>query len=192
MSRFVEECQKEWKRLGVSQATANEMAADLEVDLAEAEADGVSPEEVLGNGYFDARAFAAEWARARGVIDPNADTRFPPTLARLRPLTLAVSAVAFGAVAAFGLLMLVGEHSSSVSLAVVAVQHAVAQPAAGFFPRPGRFGPSGPGAPFAALGLLLLVSGLVGAGVSLWFWRARATHPDRSELERSIGMPTYF
>jgi hypothetical protein len=192
MSRFVEECQREWKRLGVSQATANEMAADLEVDLAEADADGVSPEEVLGNGYFDARAFAGEWARARGVVDPNANTQMPVTLARLRPLTLPVTAVAFGVVAAFGLLMLVGEHSSSVSLAVVAVRHAVAQPTPGYFPRLGRFGPSGPGAPVAAVGLILLVSGLVGAGVSLWFWRARASHPDRSELERSIGMPTYF
>jgi hypothetical protein len=192
MSRFVEECQKEWNRLGVSQATANEMAADLEVDLAEAEADGVSPEEVLGNGYFDARAFAAEWARARGVVNPNAHMQLRVRHAPLRPLTLALSAVVFGAVAALGLLMLVGEHSSSVSLAVVAVQHAVARPAPGFFLRPGRFGPSGPGAPFTALGLLLFTSGLVGAGVSLWFWRARATHPDRSELERSIGMPTYF
>src|ERR1700722_922669 len=111
MRPFVEECQREWKRLGGSQATANEMAADLEVDLAEAEADGVSPEEVLGNGYFDARAFAGDWARARGVADPNATTQMPVPLARLRPLTLAVAAVAFGAVAAFGLLMLVGEHS---------------------------------------------------------------------------------
>jgi hypothetical protein len=192
MSGFVEECQKEWKRLGVSQATANEMAADLEADLAEAEADGVSPEEVLGNGYFDARAFAAEWARARGVVDPNANTRMPVTHAGFRPLTLALSALVFGVVAAFGLLMLVGEHSGSVSLAIVAVQHAVARPAPGFLFRPAHFGPSGPGAPIAALGLILLISGLVGAGVSLWFWRARATHPDRSELERSIGMPTYF
>jgi hypothetical protein len=194
MSRFVEECQKEWNRLAVPQAIANEMAADLEADLAEAEADGVSPEEVLGNGYFDARAFAGEWARARGVIDPNGITRAPVRFTRLRPLTLALATVTlvFGAMAALGLLMLVGEHSSSVSLAVVAVRHAVAQPAPGFFLRPGRFGQSGPGAPFAAVGLLLLVSGLVGAGVSLWFWKARTTRPDRSELERSIGMPTYF
>ena len=56
MSRFVDDCRKEWGRLGVPEVEANEMAADLEADLAEARADGVSPEEVLGNGYFDAKS----------------------------------------------------------------------------------------------------------------------------------------
>ena len=59
MNPFVEECRREWKRLGVPDPVANEMAADLEVDLAEAEADGTSAEEVLGTGVFDAPAFAA-------------------------------------------------------------------------------------------------------------------------------------
>ena len=62
MSSFVDECRKEWSRLGVPEAEANEMATDLEADLAEAKAEGVSPEEVLGNGYFDPRSFAASWA----------------------------------------------------------------------------------------------------------------------------------
>jgi hypothetical protein len=48
MSGFVEECQKEWKRLGVSQATANEMAADLEADLAEAEPTEFRPRRFWG------------------------------------------------------------------------------------------------------------------------------------------------
>jgi hypothetical protein len=47
---FVEKCRRERRRLRVPDAVANEMAADLEADLAEAEADGTSPEEVLGNG----------------------------------------------------------------------------------------------------------------------------------------------
>jgi hypothetical protein len=162
MRRFVEECQKEWNRLGVSQATANEMAADLELDLAEAEADGVSPEEVLGNGYFDAKAFASEWARARGVVNPNATTRIPVRRVRIRPLILAFSAAACVVVAAIGLLMVVGIHQGSMSLAVIAVRHAVARPVPGIFFRSGRFGPPGSGAPFAAVGLILLFFGSSG------------------------------
>jgi hypothetical protein len=65
---FVEQCRREWKRLGVADAVANEMAADLAADLTEAEAEGVSPEEVLGSSVFDPRSFAAAWAAERGVI----------------------------------------------------------------------------------------------------------------------------
>jgi hypothetical protein len=65
---FVEECRSEWKRLGVADAVANEMAADLAADLEEAEAEGVSAEEVLGSGSFDPHSFAAAWAAERGVI----------------------------------------------------------------------------------------------------------------------------
>ena len=75
MNPFVEECRREWKRLGVPDAVANEMAADLSVDLAEAEADGTSAEEVLGTGVFDAPAFAAAWAAERGVITVAAAER---------------------------------------------------------------------------------------------------------------------
>ena len=70
MNKFVEECRHEWKRLGVPDAVANEMAADLEADLAEAEAEGASAEDVLGSAVFDARSFAASWAAERGVIGP--------------------------------------------------------------------------------------------------------------------------
>jgi hypothetical protein len=42
MTAFVEECRREWKRLGVPDLLAEEMATELEADLAEAEADGVS------------------------------------------------------------------------------------------------------------------------------------------------------
>jgi hypothetical protein len=48
MSTFVEECRREWKRLGVPDLMADEMATDLEADLAEAQADGVSAAEILG------------------------------------------------------------------------------------------------------------------------------------------------
>jgi hypothetical protein len=67
VSEFVEECRREWKRLNVPDAVADEMAADLTADLGEAAAEGVSAEEVLGSGARDPRSFAASWATERGV-----------------------------------------------------------------------------------------------------------------------------
>jgi hypothetical protein len=75
MNDFVRECEAEWRRLGVPTAAANEMAADLRADLAEAAADGVSAEYVLGNGVFDPRSFAADWATARGLVGSEAPRR---------------------------------------------------------------------------------------------------------------------
>ena len=72
MSEFVEACRREWRRLRVPDAVANEMAADLEADLKEAEAEGATPEDVLGSSAFDPRSFAAAWAAERGVIGPVA------------------------------------------------------------------------------------------------------------------------
>jgi hypothetical protein len=44
------------------------MAVELRSDLAEAAEDGVSAEELLGAGVFDAHGFAASWASERGVV----------------------------------------------------------------------------------------------------------------------------
>jgi hypothetical protein len=66
MTPYVEECRQEWKRLGVPCLLAEEMATELEADLAEAEADGVSAAEMLGES--DPRRFAATWARERGLV----------------------------------------------------------------------------------------------------------------------------
>jgi len=66
MSAFVEECRQEWKRLGVPDLLAEEMATELESDLAEAQADGVSVTEILGES--DPRRFAANWAGERGLV----------------------------------------------------------------------------------------------------------------------------
>lgn len=66
MTAFVEECRQEWKRLGVPDSMAEEMATELEADLAEAEADGVSATEMTGES--DPRRFAAAWARERGLV----------------------------------------------------------------------------------------------------------------------------
>jgi len=77
MSTFVEECRAEWKRLGVPDLAAEEMAAELEADLAEAESDGVAAHELLGES--DPHVFAAAWARERGLFtDP------PPKQSRKR------------------------------------------------------------------------------------------------------------
>ena len=66
MNAYVEVCRQEWKRLGVPELLAEEMAAELESDLAEAEADGVSAAELLGES--DPRRFAANWASERGLV----------------------------------------------------------------------------------------------------------------------------
>jgi hypothetical protein len=77
MTAFVEECRKEWQRLGVPQLLAEEMATDLEADLAEAQADGVSAAEVLGES--DPRRFAETWASERGLVPEQ-----PPRKSRKR------------------------------------------------------------------------------------------------------------
>jgi hypothetical protein len=71
MSQFIDECRSEWKRLRVPATIADEMADDLTADLAEAEAEGASAEDVLGRGASDPRAFAAAWASERGIVRPR-------------------------------------------------------------------------------------------------------------------------
>jgi hypothetical protein len=88
VNQFIEECCREWKRLRVPDLVANEMAADLEADLDEAEADGALPEEVLGRSASDPRSFAATWAAERGVIPPQ------PITARLSRRSLVHAAIA--------------------------------------------------------------------------------------------------
>ena len=70
MTAFVKECRREWERLGVPDLLAEEMATELEADLAEAEADGVSAVEILGES--DPRRFAATWATERGLVSEPA------------------------------------------------------------------------------------------------------------------------
>jgi hypothetical protein len=76
MTAYVEECRQEWKRLGVPDLIAEEMATELESDLAEAQADGVSATEILGES--DPRRFAATWASERGLIAEPAPPRKNP------------------------------------------------------------------------------------------------------------------
>jgi len=119
MIDFVEECRREWKRLGVPDPIANEMATDLTIDIEEAEAEGGSAEDVLGNSLFDPRRFAAAWASARGVTAPPASVEPFSPLGRdrhpwYRPATI-IAVTVFGFLAALAAVALVvGGHGSAM------------------------------------------------------------------------------
>jgi len=120
MIEFVEECRREWKRLGVPDPIANEMALDLSADIEEAEAEGGSAEDVLGNSVFDPRRFAAAWASARGVTAPPTPADpFPALAAEHHPW---YRPAMVGALALFGFLtalaaaaLLIGRHGVAVA-----------------------------------------------------------------------------
>lgn len=116
MSTFVEECRREWKRLGVPDLIAEEMATDLSADLEEAEAEGVAAEHVLGGGASDPRRFAADWAQARGVV-----TAQPETSRRRAWLIAAVSAVVLAAGAATAIALLAVGQTAPKTLTAPAV-----------------------------------------------------------------------
>jgi hypothetical protein len=174
------------------------MAADLEADLDEAEAEGGSPEDVLGNSAFDPRRFAAAWAVARGVtgtLAPDGRSRWRTPVAIA--LTVFLGVLTVGA----GLLLLAGSGRRSFAVAVRRVV-----PGAGpirIFPPAARFSSGQFGLPFGGTGiagmivhlaLVLLVFGLVGLVLlavlyrSLWFglYRSRWSGPRR---HRRPGSP---
>jgi hypothetical protein len=166
MSEFIEECRREWRRLGVPDPIANEMAADLSADLDEAEAEGGSPEDVLGNSAFDPRRFASSWAVARGVTNQAGWDR--PVLPR-RPLLIGVAAFLGALTVGAALVALGGIHRSSMAVAV-----AVARPARVFIPGVNRIQFSGPVGPFGGgrlgglvgpVALLVVLCGVLGLGI---------------------------
>jgi hypothetical protein len=170
MSDFVEQCRGEWRRLGVPDPLAEEMAADLTSDLREAEADGISAEELLGSSAFDPRSFARSWAAERGIIPE------PPSRGtRRRPLVL----VAFTAVAAIALLLAVALLTTQPHLAVK-----ITRAGSGVAPlhlpssRPGFFvGPGGPPSEqvlqtsaAAPVEWILLLLAIIALGFAAWLW----------------------
>jgi hypothetical protein len=179
---FVEKCRREWRRLRVPDAVANEMAADLEADLAEAAADGTSPEEVLGNSVFDPRSFAASWAAERGVIPPPSS----PDRQSKRPLILAAIA-ALAVIAVTGAALAIFARSGSVAI--------VASPRPRLSPPPGmgqapHADPSG--LDVRRIGATLLLVGLVGIALSAAYWFAwggrrlhARTHIDHDPTRRA-------
>jgi len=188
VNEFVEACRQEWRRLGVEDAVANEMAADLTADLDEAAAEGGTAEDVLGNSAFDPRRFAADWALARGVTGPPAPIRppAPVSLPRWRPrMAVALTAALAVLTMTAGLFLVAGDRSRSVAVAV----HRMATgsgPIRFFVPGPGHpsirvpFGPPFAAAPITVLGghpiaLLLFILGVVGLGlVFALYWLPRS------------------
>jgi hypothetical protein len=166
MSDFVEQCRKEWKRLGVAGPLAEEMATDLTSDMAEAEAEGVSAEEFLGRSVFDPRSFAASWAAERGII-PVRPNRGSP---RRRPLVL-VAFTAFAAVAVIvaALLILTGEPKLSV------VSRTTRSHLPSVVP-PASFGPTGTSGlvlqanTSTPIEWILLLFAIIALGFAAWLW----------------------
>jgi hypothetical protein len=122
VSDFVEKCRREWKRLRVPDAVANEMAADLAADLTEAESEGVSAEEVLGSSVFDPRSFAAAWAAERGVVPlalpQEGRSRKPLLVASIATLSvLGVIAIALAVLARGGGAVAMVPHRPGAPLA---------------------------------------------------------------------------
>ncbi len=194
MNGFVDECRKEWSRLGVPDAVSSEMAADLAADLAEAEADGVSAEEVLGNAVFDARSFAASWATARGVVSdaPVAEGRSPTRWA----MAVWCGLVSFVAGAA-GLLLLSSGRGTAVA-SVVRGSSGVRIPR-NFGPPSVWIGPHTPGSPifqhyggFATLGVILLLGGVIGLCLTLWLWKPWSTRRRGPRFDDRVGLPSYL
>lgn len=197
MSQFVDECRKEWKRLGVPAAMAEEMAADLTADLAEAEAEGASPEHVLGNGVFDARSFAASWATARGVVPARG--RVVWAVSRSAWTLVAGAAVSL-LLALIGLALVTGGHGS---MSVAAVKGSISVLPAPFmgarrFTKVLPFPPDGVtfvhDGPAHVAGWILLAAGLVGMGTMAWLWRRWRPWSSRGRgpgVDGDISLPSY-
>ena len=159
MTDFVEQCRREWRRLGVPDPLAEEMAADLASDLNEAEAEGVSAEELLGNSSYDPRSFAASWAAERGIIPGPLSQPI-----RRRPRSL----IAFTAIAAIALigaaaLLLTGEPQLTLRTSLA----------------PHPLGPPPPGvggqvvhttSASAPIEWILLVLAIIALGFAAWLW----------------------
>ena len=165
MSDFVEQCRQEWKRLGVPDPLAEEMAADLASDLSEAESEGVSADELLGASVFDPHSFAASWAAERGVI-PVAPNRGS---ASRRPLAL-VAFTAFAAIAGIvaALLLLTRQPEVALVTSGTSPPHLRA-PAPPFVP-PGAGRQVLHGDTAAPVEWILLLLAIVALGVAAWLW----------------------
>ena len=166
MSDFVEQCRKEWRRLGVADPLADEMAADLAADLSDAEAEGVSAEELLGSSVFDPRSFAASWAAERGIIPA------PPGRgnARRRPLVLALfTAVAAITLIVAALLLATGQPTVSVVTTRSGRAHLPSPPPAFVVPPTVRTQVLHTSAS-APIEWMLLLFAIVALGFAAWQW----------------------
>jgi hypothetical protein len=169
MSDFVEQCRREWKRLGVPDPLAEETAADLATDLREAEADGVSAEEFLGSSAFDPRSFAASWAAERGIIPVRARRGD----ARRRPVVLvAFTALAAVALIVAALLLVTGQPKVAVVASRTTSPHLLAPPGA-FFGGPGPSRVVLHTSASSPVEWILLLLAIVALGFAAWLWSSR-------------------
>jgi hypothetical protein len=187
VNEFVEECRREWKRLGVPESAAAEMAADLTADLAEAEAEGASAEEVLGTAAFDPRGFAAAWAAERGLV------RRPPPSRRVR--RAAAIATVFTVIAIVGAALAIPADSRPTRLELPSAPERGATAGAVWIAAAPRRGISAtytistPDVSRARVdahtfGSVLLVVGLAGSVLSTLFWLWLGRHePGRRGLQ---------
>jgi hypothetical protein len=173
VSHFVEQCRQEWRRLRVPASVANEMAAELEADLAEAASEGVSAEELLGQ---DPRSFAASWAAARDIGPGPPARRAVLFAASAVFLALAITGAALALFAGPGHALRAG-GPTTLAVQPMPLPAAVAAATAGVTwvsgaPEPGPAS----GADTRAIGEVLLIVGLAGTAalVLLSLWRRSA------------------
>ena len=166
MTDFIDECRREWRRLGVPDTLAEEMGADLASDLAEAENDGVSTEELLGS---DPRSFAASLAAERGVIPVSPS----PRRARRRPAVLVAFTALAALVLAFAARALLTGQPRATLVTHLSGKPGHHLPAASPFP----FAPSGSvqrvfdlGNLSAPIEWILLVLAILALGFAAWLW----------------------
>lgn len=163
MSDFVDQCRREWKRLGVPDPVAEEMAADLASDIRDAEADGVTIEAFLGSSASDPRAFAASWAGERGLL--RVASRPGSGGGQGRPVLVAFTVVASVALILAVLLLATGEPRVSLVTRGARSLH-LGTANASHMPPPGRVQASAA----APIEWILLVVALVALGFSVWSW----------------------
>jgi hypothetical protein len=179
------------------------MAADLEADLEEAEADGVSAEEVLGSGAFDPHAFAAAWAAERGVVQPPPNGQTHRRQSRNAPAVAAIVSFALIAILGGALAVFAGPPGSD-RVAVASIfpqrQGVIGPPRLGAVPPRLRVIPMpspgsgarvfpvavrGSGVNLRPIGLLLMIVGIVGLIVSILYWS-----PGRGNWSRPRAVTT--
>jgi hypothetical protein len=188
VNEFVEECRREWRRLGVPDPIANEMAADLSADIEEAESEGGSSEDVLGNSAFDPRRFAGSWAAARGVTAPPGPPT--PTAPTRRWPALAFGLIGCAALLALAAAVLVGGRQSAAS-AVSVRRFAGGPKSVRVFPGSRivlQHFDQFPG--IALFAILLLVLGIAGIGLAVLYgfrWSGGRIGP--WEIRRHHGRP---
>ena len=170
MNEFIEDCRREWRRLRIPKSTADDMAAELEADLAEARAEGTTPEELVGS---DPHSFAAAWAAER------APRRRPKRVWQFASLGLLIALAVTGAtLLAFGR---TGSTSRAAGPLTVALRpQGAPNPTAvtvTWVPRVARLVEATPSDDYRPLGYVLLLVGLTGTGAlaALSLWRPSAS-----------------